>query len=94
MKTFKPLLVERTVKSPTPGQKDLVVKLPIIRLSEKMWGKEGTTDREIIQNLLQRVVEGGGTLRDRIIKVANFVTTPPETKDISEILTYVVLLEY
>ncbi len=93
MKVFKPLLVERTVQSTPEGQKDLVVKLPIIRLSEKMWGKEGTADREIIQNLLQRVVEGGGSLRDRIIKVANFVTTPPQTKDISEILTYVVLLD-
>ena len=93
MKVFKPLLVEKTAKPTPTGQKDLVVKLPIIRLSEKMWGKEGTADREIIQNLLQRVVEGGGSLRDRVIKVANFVTTPPQTKDISEILTYIVLLD-
>ena len=74
-------------------QRDITVKLPIIRLSEKMWGKEGTEDRAIIQNLLQKIVQGGGTLRDRIIKVANFVTTPPQTQDISEILTYIVLLD-
>ena len=93
MEVFRPLLVERAEPSPQAGQKDLVVKLPIIRLSEKMWGKEGTTDRKIIQNLLQRVIEGGGSLRDRVIKVANFVTTPPQTTDISEILTYIVLLD-
>jgi len=91
MKVFKPLLVEAAQAE--PETKELVVKLPIIRLSEKMWGKEGTTDREIITNLLRKIVEGGGTLRDRVIKVANFVITPPSTTDISEILTYIVLLD-
>ena len=77
----------------TEEQRDIILKLPIIRLSEKMWGKEGTEDRAIIQNLLQKIVEGGGSPRDRIIRVANFVTTPPRTTDISEILTHVVLLD-
>ena len=77
----------------TEEQRDIILKLPIIRLSEKMWGKEGTEDRAIIQNLLQKIVEGGGNPRDRIIRVANFVSTPPQTTDISEILTHVVLLD-
>ena len=38
-----------------PGQKQLSITLPTIRLSEKMWGKEGTRDREILQNLLGKI---------------------------------------
>ena len=34
-------LNERT----TPTKRDVTLKLPIIRISEKMWGKEGTKDR-------------------------------------------------
>ena len=29
----------------TEDRRDITLKLPIIRLSEKMWGKEGTEDR-------------------------------------------------
>ena len=96
MEELAPLLEQRrkiTELLTEDEQKEITVKLPIIRLSEKMWGKEGTEDRAIIQNLLQKIVHGGGSLRDRIIKVANFVTTPPATRDISEILTYIVLLD-
>ena len=74
-------------------QRDITLKLPIIRLSEKMWGKEGTEDRAIIENLLQKIIGQGGSIRDRIIRVANFVEKPPEITDISEILTYIVLLD-
>ena len=31
-----------------PERKDITLRLPIIRISEKMWGKEGTKDREVI----------------------------------------------
>jgi hypothetical protein len=77
----------------TEEQRDIMLKLPIIRLSEKMWGKEGTEDRAIIENLLQKIIGQGGSIRDRIIRVASFVENPPQTTDISEILTYIVLLD-
>lgn len=81
------LLTERT------QQRDITLKLPIIRLSEKMWGREGTEDRAIIENLLQKIIGQGGTLADRVRAVSNFITSPPQTDDISEILSYVVLLD-
>jgi hypothetical protein len=74
-------------------QRDITLKLPIIRLSEKMWGKEGTEDRAIIENLLQKIIGQGGTLSDRLRSVSNFITSPPQTDDISEILSYIVLLD-
>ena len=33
-------------------QRDITLRLPIIRISEKMWGREGTQDRAIIENLM------------------------------------------
>ena len=58
-----------------------------------MWGREGTEDRAIIENLLQKIIGQGGTLADRVRAVSNFITSPPQTDDISEILSYVVLLD-
>jgi len=85
------LVVER--ESPDAKSKELVVKMPVIRISEKMWGKEGSEDREIIQKLLSRIVLHGTTLKDKIDLINNFLTDPPQTEDISEILTNIVLLD-
>ena len=74
-------------------QRDITLKLPIIRISEKMWGKEGTKDREIIQNLLSRIVAKGTNLTEKIQYINEFIENPPETEDISEILSHIVLLD-
>tara|TARA_R100000008_G_scaffold45684_1_gene26833 strand:+ start:97 stop:1674 length:1578 start_codon:yes stop_codon:yes gene_type:complete len=74
-------------------QKKLSVTMPVIRISEKMWGKEGSQDREIIQNLLGRLVKHGTTLTEKIKLINNFLENPPQTEDISEILTNIVLLD-
>jgi len=71
----------------------LEITLPIMRISEKMWGKEGSEDREILQNLLSRIVEHGTTLKDKIERIDQFLKSPPHTEDISEILTNIVLLD-
>ena len=75
-----------------PGQ-DMTLKLPIIRISEKMWGKEGTKDREIIQNLLSKIVAKGSNLTEKIQYINEFIENPPETDDVSEILSHIVLLD-
>jgi len=82
-------------KPPTDvgGEKDITLHLPIIRLSEKEWGKEGTRDRETVQNLLQKIVGQGQTLAEKVRLVSNFVQRPPETEDISEVLSHIVLLD-
>ena len=56
-----------------PGRKDITLRLPIIRISEKMWGKEGTKDREIIQNLLSRIVAQGSNLTEKIQYINEFI---------------------
>ena len=53
--------VRQTLNEAKPGE-DITLKLPIIRISEKMWGKEGTKDREIIQSLLSKIVAKGSNL--------------------------------
>jgi len=75
-----------------PGE-DITLKLPIIRISEKMWGKEGTKDREIIQNLLSKIVAKGDNLTEKIQYINEFIENPPETDDVSEILSHIVLLD-
>ena len=82
-------LNERT----TPTKRDVTLKLPIIRISEKMWGKEGTKDREIIQNLLSKIVAKGNNLTEKIQYINEFIENPPETDDVSEILSHIVLLD-
>ena len=76
-------------------QKQLSVTMPIIRISEKMWGKEGSQDRNIIQNLLGKIVKHGTTLTDKIRLINDFLDpeNPVETDDVSEILTNIVLLD-
>lgn len=73
--------------------KKLTVTMPVIRISEKMWGKEGSQDREVIQNLLGKIVSRGNTLTEKIQSINEFLTSPPSTTDISEILTNIVLLD-
>ena len=62
-------------------EKQLTVTMPVIRISEKMWGKEGSQDREIIQNLLGRLVKHGTTLTEKIKLINNFLEDPPQTDD-------------
>jgi hypothetical protein len=73
--------------------RDIVLKLPIFRLSEKMWGKEGTEDRAIIENIMSKIIAKGNTLKDKIRILSNFIQSPPQTKDISEILSHIVFLD-
>ena len=74
-------------------QKEIVVKTPVIRISEKMWGKEGSSDREIIQQLLGKIVKRGSTLTEKIKNIHDFLESPPHTEDISEILTNIIFLD-
>tara|TARA_R110000824_G_scaffold383235_1_gene576736 strand:+ start:996 stop:2594 length:1599 start_codon:yes stop_codon:yes gene_type:complete len=73
--------------------RDIVLKLPIFRLSEKMWGKEGTEDRAIIENIMSKIIAKGNTLKDKIRILSNFIQSPPQTNDISEILSHIVFLD-
>ena len=84
--------VRQTLNEARPGE-DITLKLPIIRISEKMWGKEGTKDREIIQNLLSKIVAKGSNLTEKIQYINEFIENPPETDDVSEILSHIVLLD-
>ena len=63
-------LIER--QAADTENKELVVTMPVIRISEKMWGKEGSEDREIIQRLLSRIVTHGTTLKDKIDLINNY----------------------
>ena len=74
-------------------QQDITLKLPIIRISEKMWGKEGTKDREVITNLLSKIVAKGSNLTEKIQYINEFIENPPVTEDVSEILSHIVLLD-
>ena len=87
------IVVERETKTEKIQDKELSVTMPVIRISEKMWGKEGSQDREIIQKLLSRIVRHGTTLKDKIELINGFLTNPPQTEDVSEILTNIVLLD-
>ena len=74
-------------------QRDITLRLPIIRISEKMWGKEGTKDREVITNLLSKIVAKGSNLTEKIQYINEFIESPPVTDDVSEILSHIVLLD-
>jgi hypothetical protein len=74
-------------------QRDVTLKLPIIRISEKMWGKEGTKDREVITSLLSKIVAKGSNLTEKIQYINEFIENPPVTDDVSEILSHIVLLD-
>ncbi len=87
------VLTEQESPNQKIQDKELSVTMPIIRISEKMWGKEGSQDREIIQKLLGRIVQYGTTLKDKIDLINDFLTNPPQTEDVSEILTNIVLLD-
>ena len=87
------LITEQDGPAKKISDKELTVTMPIIRISEKMWGKEGSQDREIIQKLLGRIVQHGTTLKDKIDLINEFLVNPPQTDDVSEILTNIVLLD-
>jgi hypothetical protein len=78
-----------------PGRKELTVTLPTIRLSEKMWGKEGTRDREILQNLLGKIIGQGKTVADKIRLLNDFLAEEHDKAELTsaEILTYIVFLD-
>jgi len=92
MNSLSTLLEEKGIVTTAPTE-EFVLSLPEFRLSEKMWGKEGTRDREIIQTLLGKIIERGNTLTDKIIAINDFLDSPPMTDDVSEILTHIVLLD-
>ena len=73
--------------------RDIMLRLPIFRLSEKMWGKEGTEDRAIIENIMSKIIAKGNTLAEKIRILSNFIQSPPQTNDISEILSHIVFLD-
>jgi len=77
----------------TEEQRDITLRLPVIRISEKMWGKEGTKDREVIQSLLSKIVAKGNNLTEKIQYINAFIENPPVTDDVSEILSHIVLLD-
>jgi hypothetical protein len=91
-------LVEREALDPefeveAEEARDITLRLPIFRLSEKMWGKEGTQDREIIENIMSKIIAKGNTLAEKIRILSNFIQSPPQTNDISEILSHIVFLD-
>ena len=65
--------------------RDIVLKLPIFRLSEKMWGKEGTEDRAIIENIMSKIIAKGNTLKDKIRILRNFIQSPPQARFENEV---------
>jgi len=87
------VLNEKALPPSEVQDKDITLRLPIIRISEKMWGKEGTKDREIIQSLLSKIVAKGNNLTEKIQYINDFIEDPPVTEDISEILSHIVLLD-
>lgn len=92
------LIIEREAlptEEDESDQEDLQIFIPRIRISEKMWGQQGSEDRQIIQSLLTRLVgdAGGTTLKAKVEKISEFLESRPKTEDISEILTHIVLLD-
>jgi len=83
--------VRESLISEAKAGQDITLRLPIIRISEKMWGTEGTKDREIIQSLLSKIVSKGNNLTEKIQYINEFIENPPETDDISEVLSHIVL---
>ena len=81
------------IEAAAEARRDIVLRLPIFRLSEKMWGKEGTEDRAIIENIMSKIIAKGNTLKDKIRLLSNFIQSPPQTDDISEILSHIVFLD-
>ena len=75
-------------------QKQFTITLPMIRLSEKEWGTEGTKDREIITNLLSRIVGGGSTLTEKIKLLNEYLDAPvKEDATTADIMTAIVFLD-
>ena len=94
LKNIQSITERRKSKVTSKEEKELSIVMPIIRLSEKEWGKEGTKDREILTNLLQRIIAKGKTLSEKITAINNFLTSPPiEGAEISEILSHIVFLD-
>jgi len=85
---------ERGAESRSDRQKQFTIFLPMIRLSEKEWGKEGTKDREIITNLLSRIVGGGSTLTEKIELLNEYLDAPvKEDATTADIMTAIVFLD-
>jgi len=96
-KTLAPFLFEAEEKLETEVEeevrRDIVLKLPIFRLSEKMWGREGTEDRAIIETLMAKIIAKGDTLANKVRLLSNFIQSPPQTDDISEVLSHIIFLD-
>ena len=74
--------------------KSITVKMPTIRISEKMWGRAGTEDREILNSMLGGIIARGGTLSEKIRLINEFLNSPPsDDANISEILSHIMFLD-
>tara|TARA_Y100000310_G_scaffold77027_1_gene73511 strand:- start:19264 stop:20823 length:1560 start_codon:yes stop_codon:yes gene_type:complete len=74
--------------------KSITVKMPKIRISEKMWGKAGTEDREILSSLMSGIIARGSTLSEKLRLINDFLNSPPsDAVSISEILSHMVFLD-
>ena len=75
-------------------RKKFTITLPTIRLSEKEWGKEGTKDREIITNLLSRIIGSGSTISEKINLLNDYLTQPVrEDATTADVMTTIVFLD-
>ena len=94
-------LDERTERPPSMGSdsgKEFNITLPYIRLSEKEFGRQGTKDRQIMESLMRKIVGKGGSLRDKILRISEFVKAEPgdagvKGTSVSDVMTHIVFLD-
>tara|TARA_Y100000296_G_scaffold38722_1_gene44783 strand:- start:203 stop:1843 length:1641 start_codon:yes stop_codon:yes gene_type:complete len=89
------VITEAVETEVVPGEEmQLTVISPMIRLTEKGWGKEGSKDREILNNLLQRIISKGASLTEKIKLIDQFLNEPPrEDVDAAEAMSHIVFLD-
>ena len=94
-------LDERTERPSSMGSdsgKEFNITLPYIRLSEKEFGRQGTKDRQIMESLMRKIVGKGGSLRDKILRISEFVKAEPgdagvKGTSVSDVMTHIVFLD-
>jgi len=74
--------------------KKMTITLPIIRLSEKMWGKAGSNDREVLTKLLGEVISSGDSLSGKLVSINDFLKREPDPEaTTSEVLSHIIFLD-
>ena len=74
--------------------KKMTITLPIIRLSEKMWGKPGSNDREVLTKLLGEVISSGDSLSGKLTSINDFLKKEPDPEaTTSEVLSHIIFLD-